>query len=415
MNNNLPSVLIFSEEYVKLTKGMSLVWRNHANETSQHFIVNILLNKEHWVAPELANDFGSNPNVRIHRLPFNMPSTTLSRKIFRSNNAAILNFTWTKFCRLMNLCFSPFIVTYLAVWLHRQNLRAIYSHTGGWPAGDLGRWIMISAFLARIPNRIFIIHSHPVIIYNRFKKFLFIPFRYMQKLIVNVCSTSIVTVSDSAKFALDAIFDRPVVRIHNGIPLLQKPSSGVDLENTPLSWQPVGKCIGFVGAIYPYKGPQVLIDAFSLVDLACELAFMGPAEPVLLKELQHKAQFLNNKVTFLGFHSNVDAFMQKIDVLVIPSIAYESFGMVILEAMKHKKPVICSDYGGMKEIVEEGVTGLIVPAGDNVALANAMSNLLSDEPLMRQMGENGYRRLNCLFTSSRMVAQYEDLLKGNDI
>ena len=106
----------------------------------------------------------------------------------------------------------------------------------------------------------------------------------------------------------------------------------------------------------------------------------------------------------------VDAFMQKIDILVVPSIAYESFGMVILEAMKHKKAVICSDFGGMKEVVETGVTGLVVPAGDDLALANAISILLSDGDLRYRMGSAGYERFNELFTSEKMAFQYEELI-----
>ena len=102
--------------------------------------------------------------------------------------------------------------------------------------------------------------------------------------------------------------------------------------------------------------------------------------------------------------------MNKIDVLVVPSIAFESFGMVILEAMKCKTPVICSDFGGMKEVVEDGVSGLVVTAGDDLSLANAITRMLSDAELRLKMGEAGYRRLNEFFTSEKMAAQYDDLL-----
>ena len=102
--------------------------------------------------------------------------------------------------------------------------------------------------------------------------------------------------------------------------------------------------------------------------------------------------------------------MERIDILVVPAVAFESFGMVILEAMKHKKPVICTDYGGMKEVVEDGVSGVVVPAGDASALSNAMDTLLANADARRQMGEAGYRRLNTLFTSERMGEQYDSLI-----
>ena len=84
--------------------------------------------------------------------------------------------------------------------------------------------------------------------------------------------------------------------------------------------------------------------------------------------------------------------------------------MVILEAMKFRKPVICSDVGGMKEVVEDGVTGLVVPACDEPALAQAITKLLENPDMRSKMGEAGYHRLNDLFTSEVMAAQYDDLL-----
>jgi glycosyltransferase involved in cell wall biosynthesis len=114
-------------------------------------------------------------------------------------------------------------------------------------------------------------------------------------------------------------------------------------------------------------------------------------------------------VSFLGFHHDVDSFMARVDFLVVPSIAFESFGMVILEAMKHRKAVICTDFGGMKEVVQDGVTGLVVPAGDALALSKAMARLVADAGLRRQMGEGGYRRLNDRFTAEKMADQYDEL------
>ena len=177
-----------------------------------------------------------------------------------------------------------------------------------------------------------------------------------------------------------------------------------------LEWHPQSAALGFVGALYPLKGPHVLLDAFELVDIPCELALLGPAEVEYKKSLEQQAMRCGNKVTFLGFHQDVDSFMDRIELLVVPSIAYESFGMVILEAMKHRKPVICSDFGGMKEVVEHGVTGLVVPAGDKQALAKAIVALMSDAGVRRQMGEAGSRRLAEHFTSDKMAAQYEQLM-----
>jgi teichuronic acid biosynthesis glycosyltransferase TuaC len=405
-----PSVLIFSEEYTKITKGMFVVWRNHASEASKRFTVDILLNNEHWAAEEVMHEFTSNANVNLHQLPFKMPSTLVKALFGWCDQFWILRAGRYALGQCLNLIMSPLIIIYLTLRLRQIKPSAIFSHNGGWPAGVLCRWIIVAAFLARVPKRILIIHNYP----NSFKSIvlrtLFLPIRLIQARVVDFCATSIVTVSDSVKASLEGeIFYRSVVRIHNGIPSIEQ-LPNVLLDIPSLDWQPSGAVVGFVGALYPLKGPHVLLDAFKLVDIPCELALLGPAEPFYLETLQQKAELCANKVSFLGFHSDVDAFMQKIDILVVPSIAFESFGMVILEAMKHKKPVICSDFGGMKEVVEHGVTGLVVPASDDDAMANAITKLLSDHDLMLQMGEAGYRRLNVFFTLEKMVAQYDELL-----
>ena len=67
-------------------------------------------------------------------------------------------------------------------------------------------------------------------------------------------------------------------------------------------------------------------------------------------------------------------------------------------------------YGGMKEAVEDGVTGLVVEVGDDVALESAITRLVSDAGLKLRKGEAAYRRFNELFTSEKMAAQYDDLL-----
>jgi len=404
------AVLIFSEEYIKVTKGMFVVWRNHASEASKKFRVDVLLNNEHWAANEITQELGTNSNINLQQLPFKMPNTLCNEIFSWCEKYRILRTGRTALGQCLNLIISPVIMIYLVFRLRQLNPSAVYSHNGGWPAGTLCRWIILAAFLARIPKRILIIHNYPNPVKNEVLRVLFSPIRLIQARMMDLCATSIVTVSDSARASLEGvIFNRPVVRIHNGIPL-SAISPHITADIPALNWEPSAAVAGFVGSLYPTKGPHVLLDAFKFVDLPCELALLGPAEPVYLKLLQQKASLCPNKVVFLGFHSDVDAFMQKIDILVVPSIAFESFGMVILEAMKHKKPVICSDFGGMKEVVESGVTGLVVPAGNDLALANAITVLLSDADLRNRMGMAGYQRVSELFTSEKMTAQYDELL-----
>jgi glycosyltransferase involved in cell wall biosynthesis len=177
-----------------------------------------------------------------------------------------------------------------------------------------------------------------------------------------------------------------------------------------LDWKPKKIAIGYLGALSFNKGCHILMKAFKKINLHCELAFMGPAEKNCLIYLQKKAKLCKNKVSFLEFHNDVDSFLSMIDVLVVPSIAYESFGMVILEAMKHSKPVICSDFGGMKEIVANKVTGLVVPSGNSTSLALGLKKLLENKKLRIRMGKLGYQRLNTLFRAERMAREYDKII-----
>jgi teichuronic acid biosynthesis glycosyltransferase TuaC len=398
-------IIIFSEEYVRITKGMFAVWVNHSLVVAKNHQLDILVNKEHWALEELPQNLKKNQNVTLKKLPFLMPITYV-RTIFPSLDDKF-KFRALKAItgRFLNILTSPIIILYFFFYFRKNKVDALYSHNGGWPAGQLCRWIIVGAKLARIKNRIIIIHSYPGVDKYKIIGFIMRPFRQFQAWMMNICATEIVTVSDSVKDVLQPEFRREIIRNHNGIAL--------DVSNKnfeEVKWDHSGIVVGFVGALFPLKGPHVLLDAFQLIDSKCELALLGPSDPEYLKILKEKAKLCSNKVSFLGFHQNVDSFFSQIDILVVPSIAFESFGLVVLEAMKHKKPVICSDFGGMKEIVINGETGLIVPAKDDKALAAAITKLLENPELCQKMGAAGYLRLIQHFTAEKMVERYFKLL-----
>ena len=90
------------------------------------------------------------------------------------------------------------------------------------------------------------------------------------------------------------------------------------------------------------------------------------------------------------------------DVFVAPS-RYESFGLIYLEAMRFGKPCVGTFAGGVPEVIEDGVTGILVPPGDPDALAAAVARLVDDEGLRREMGRRGRERFEAAFSSSAMA------------
>src|SRR5437763_415724 len=164
-----------------------------------------------------------------------------------------------------------------------------------------------------------------------------------------------------------------------------------------------------VGRLIPIKGHIVLLRAFAaarreLPDLQLDVAGRGPLEPALravAKELG-----VDDAVRFLGHVSPIQRAIEDSAVLVVPSMG-EGFGMVALEAMERARPVIAAEIGGLGELVEDGVTGVLVPAGEPEQLARAIVRLGGDLALAASMGEAGRRRALDRFLQERCTDRTE--------
>src|SRR6185436_14775046 len=84
---------------------------------------------------------------------------------------------------------------------------------------------------------------------------------------------------------------------------------------------------------------------------------------------------LAHRVDFVGFVADVNAEFARLDVLVVPSLVPEGFGLTVVEGMAAGVPVIAPDAGGPAEVITDGVDGVLVPAGDTAALATALARL----------------------------------------
>jgi glycosyltransferase involved in cell wall biosynthesis len=154
------------------------------------------------------------------------------------------------------------------------------------------------------------------------------------------------------------------------------------------------------------KGHAVFLDAAArIASRAGNHLYLFAGEGPERAHLERQAERLGlaERVVFAGFHADVLPLYAAADIVVLPSIAMEGLGRVLMEAGLLGLPAIGTDLGGAPEVVASGETGLIVPPGDVAALADAMLRLGEDAALREAMGNAARDRISRLFTIPAMV------------
>ena len=196
--------------------------------------------------------------------------------------------------------------------------------------------------------------------------------------------------------------------IHNG---LADPTS-----STNFAFRPGEQFrIGIVGQVNPWKGHDNLLEAFALVarkHSKVELHIFGRGGSAYKSELTAKAaeQSLAEKVRWHDFVPDTRDVYANLDVCAIPSIAAESFGLVALEAGFFGLPSVVTCRGGLPEIIEHEVNGLVVEAERPSELAAALSRLIEDPSLRQRLGANARRRAVEHFGRDRFLNEFMAVL-----
>lgn len=159
--------------------------------------------------------------------------------------------------------------------------------------------------------------------------------------------------------------------------------------------------ITFVGRLATVKGIPVLLEALvwlqnQIPDLQATLIGDGPERAEL--EIKADELGLTDMVTFAGYQSQAEVadMLKKTDLFVLPSFA-EGVPVVLMEAMAAKLAVVATQIAGIPELVDDGVNGILVPAGDVDKLAQAILMLLKDENLRTKMGRAGQKKVRDAF------------------
>jgi glycosyltransferase involved in cell wall biosynthesis len=196
---------------------------------------------------------------------------------------------------------------------------------------------------------------------------------------------------------------------------------GIDVEHVAAApvvnvheafWLPHGSpVVGNVAALVPHKGQRYLIDAAHLVVQQvpdARFVILGEGELREHLEKQVHEHHLEKHVLLPGFRTDVLGCIKSFDLFVMSSVT-EGLGTSLLDAMACARPIVATRAGGIPEIVEDGVNGLLVPVRDHHALAEAIVRALKDPASRQRMGDAGLARVNERFTVERMVAETAEI------
>jgi glycosyltransferase involved in cell wall biosynthesis len=169
--------------------------------------------------------------------------------------------------------------------------------------------------------------------------------------------------------------------------------------------------VGVVGRLELEKGHPTLLEAWPLVLEACPSAYLLIVGEGSRLDALHdiaRTQGIEHHVVFTGRRDDIPAVTAAFDVAVLPSYR-EAQGLTILEAMALSRPVVASNVGGIPEMIEDGVTGLLVPPQDPPALAGAIVRLLNDHQLADVLGRAGHDLVHDRFCVELMVSAVQAL------
>ncbi len=244
------------------------------------------------------------------------------------------------------------------------------------------------------------------------------PIRWVLQKTMRLCASQVICVSHAVRDALlaeaSSLRSKSAV-LYNAVPPGSQVPPGNQLrqemgipENAPV--------IGTVGRITHWKGQEILVEAAVLVLRSFSDAHFIAVGSYFADE-SHYLDSLESRIAQLGltgrFHltgyRRADASLYRaFDIFVLPSRKPEPFGRVTVEAMLQERPVIATNHGGTPELIQDGITGILVPPSDPEALAHAIEKLLGDSSARERMGKAAAEHARQRFS----VAVYEEQVRN---
>lgn len=283
----------------------------------------------------------------------------------------------------------------------------VHTHTS--KAGILGR---LAAKTAKVPIIIHTPHGH--VFSGHFGPFLSRLFLWIERLFAPLTDL-VVALSDGEirDYKDFNIYSREkLVKIHSGVDIekfRQVPVRAFEKKRS-LGLNQKSPVIGFIGWLLPIKGPMHLLKAMEDVWQDYDdtiLLFVGKGDLDLDLRSEALKISANGRVRFLGWRNDIDEIMPLFDIFVLPSFN-EGMGRVLVEAMAAGKPIVASNVGGIPDLVQDNINGLLVPPGDAKALAAGIRQLIDDPGKAKLMGQCGRERCH-QFSLETMIGKIDNL------
>jgi glycosyltransferase involved in cell wall biosynthesis len=261
----------------------------------------------------------------------------------------------------------------LTVWMGVNRVEIVNTHSSndGWLAG-------LAAHLAILP--ILIRSRHIEVDY---------PDRFWSGVAYRVLPHHVITTSQLIADRLVAELEVPPTRvtcIPTGVDLAQFRPGTTGTLHRELGLAPDVALVGMISVLRSWKGHATFLDAAAAylirnVKRAVRFVIVGDGPGRETLEEKIALEPWKDHVTLLGYRTDIPDILASLDALVLPSYAHEGIPQIILQAQAMSCPVIATTVGGIPEVVENGVTGLLVPPRDPVALAEKITAVLSDPKL----------------------------------
>jgi glycosyltransferase involved in cell wall biosynthesis len=271
----------------------------------------------------------------------------------------------------------PFEVARMAAWLLRNRVEVVNTHSSndGWLAG----------VAARLAGCILIRSRHIEVDY---------PNRFWSGIAYGRLPHHVITTSQRIANRLVEELTIPVLRatcIATGVDLAQFNPVVQGTLRQELGLAPEVALVGMISVLRSWKGHATFLEAAADLLKAAKrpvrfvIAGDGPGREELEKKIA-QAPWKGN-VTLLGHRSDVPNVLASLDVLVLPSYAHEGIPQIILQAQAMARAVVATSVGGIPEVVEDGVTGLLIPPRNPEALAEKIGALLDNSVLRGRLGQ----------------------------